>query len=286
MKYAFIQNRRSQFKVTSMCRVLGVSCSGFYDWLARPPSQRALQDVQILKAIQQTHKESRGAYGSDKTWRTLKSRGISCGRHRVARLREENGIVSYRRKRFTVQRDYRRRTHIAPNRLDRQFDLAKRPNQIWVGDVTLIPTRTGWLYLAIILDLCTRQIVGWAMSACQNRALVCEAIAMAVTRRKPRPGLLHHTDQGSIYASQEYQTLLAKHQMIPSMSRAGNCYDNAVAESFFSTLKNELVHGSSYVNRAEARSAIFEYIEVFYNRQRLHQGLNYITPLQAEMSAC
>jgi len=284
VKYAFIRAHTDQFRITTMCRVLRVSRSGYYDWKDRPSSARARRDAELLDAIRCVHRSSRGAYGAEKTWRELRAQGIICGRHRVARLRQEAGIVAHRRKRFVAQRHHRR-TQIVPNHLDRRFDRARRPDQVWAGDITLIPTGAGWLYLAIVIDLHTRQIVGWAMSARQNRALVKAALEMAIEHRQPRPGLLHHTDQGSVYASQEYQSLLATHNIKPSMSRAGNCYDNAVAECFFSTLKNELVHGAKYRDRDAARRAIFEYIEVFYNRQRLHQGLGYRTPLQAEMSA-
>lgn len=284
MKYAFIQSNRDRHRVSILCRVLRVSRSGFYDWCDRPPSARTQRDAELIDAIRCVHRSSRGSYGSDKTWRELRAQGEVCGRHRVARLRREAGIVAQRRKRFLAQRHHRR-SQIVPNRLNQRFDQARRSDQIWAGDVTFIPTQAGWLYLAIVIDLCTRQIVGWAMSASQNRALVRTALEMAIERRDPRPGLLHHTDQGSVYASQEYQALLARHQIRPSMSRAGNCFDNAMAESFFSTLKNELIHENRFATREAARSAIFEYIEVFYNRQRLHQGLNYLTPLQADMSA-
>lgn len=285
MKYAFIRSHSNDFKITSMCRVLRVSRSGYYGWLGRPESRRSRENRQLLRAIREVHRKSREAYGAQRTWAALRLEGHSCGRHRVARLRRQANIVARRRRRFTQQRDYRRRAHIAPNLLAQKFDQASGPGRIWAGDVTFVATRRGWLYLAILIDLYSRKIIGWAMGARNNTELALSALEMATERQRPIPGLLHHTDQGSTYASGDYQQALKARQMRSSMSRPGNCYDNAVAESFFSSLKNELTFWQDYRTREQAKSAIFEYIEVFYNRQRLHQSLGYRTPLQAEMSA-
>ena len=233
--------------------------------------------------VKQIHHEFRQVYGSVKTWKELNKRGVACGKHRVARLRRIHGIEAQRRKRFKITTDSKHAKWIAPNRLNRCFK-AERPNTIWVGDVTFIATRRGWLHLAVLLDLYSRKVIGWSMSSRIDKSLVLNALEMALIRRKmPSSEVLHHTDRGAVYASDEYQGILSTHGLTPSMSRKANCYDNAVAESFFSTLKNELVLGTIFESREEARSRIFEYIEVFYNRQRLHQSLNYMTPEEADI---
>ena len=283
MKYAWIDCHRQQYPIAMSCRVLDVSRSGFYEWRDRPPSPRQQQDTQLLGHIRRIHRFSRENYGARKVHQALLAEGIACGRDRVSRLRRQARIVAKRRRRFVVTTRSKHRHWIAPNLLNRDF-TAQAPNQVWAGDVTFIATRTGWLYLAILLDLHLRKIVGWAMSHRNDQALVVDALQMAVKRQQPGSGLIHHSDRGSTYASQSYRDLLKGYGMISSMSRKKDCWDNAVAESFFSTLKNELVWGSNYANRLEARSAIFEYIEVFYNRQRLHQTLGYRTPLQVEQA--
>ena len=266
-----------------MCRVLKVSASGYYGWVVRPSSSRCEANKQLLTQIQRIHKESREAYGSLKTWKALDDQGIACGKHRVARLRRMNGIEARRRRRFKVTTNSKNTEWIAPNLLNRCF-RAERPNQVWVGDVTSIATRMGWLYLAVLLDLYSRKIIGWSMSNRIDKQLVLNALDMALLRRQPDSEVLHHTDRGSIYASDEYREKLSVHQLSSSMSRKGDCYDNAVAESFFSTLKNELVAGELFESRDRARVEIFQYIEVFYNRQRIHQSLNYLTPEKMEAS--
>ena len=213
----------------------------------------------------------------------MKQQKIHCGRDRVARLRREANIETRRRKRFKVTTHSKYTLWIAPNHLARQFAV-KQPNQAWVGDVTFIPTREGWLYLAIMIDLYSRKVVGWSMSDRNNVKLVSAALQMALDERSPDRGLIHHTDRGNLYAAQSYRTILDKYGLIASMSRKGDCYDNAVAESFFASLKNELVHFKNYNTRQEAKSDIFRYIEIFYNRQRIHQTLGYQTPLQKEES--
>ena len=284
MKYAFIRQNRQDHEVRKLCRVLKVSSSGYYEWLVRPLSNRSESNKRLLTQIQRIHKESREAYGSLKTWKALNVQGILCGKHRVARLRRTNGIEARRRKRFKVTTNSKNTQWVAPNLLNRCFK-AERPNQVWVGDVTFIATRMGWLYLAILLDLYSRKIVGWSMSNRIDKHLVLDALDMALIRRVPDSEVLHHTDRGSIYASDEYREKLAAHQMSRSMSRKADCYDNAVAESFFSTLKNELSLGDVFESRERARTEIFDYIEIFYNRQRIHQTLNYLTPEKMEMLA-
>ena len=266
-----------------MCRILSVSSSGYYSWLTRSISQRAKENEQLLIEIRRIHIEYRQAYGSLKVWEELKVRGLSCGKHRVARLRQLHGIETKRRRRFKVTTKSRKSQEMAPNIVNRCFKT-EEPNRVWLGDVTFIATRTGWLYLAVILDLYSRKVIGWSMSNLINKQLVLDALEMAIVRRKPIGNVVHHTDQGAIYASDEYVTKLRSNNMIQSMSRKGDCYDNAVAESFFSTLKNELVLGNIFESREEARSEVFDYIEVFYNRKRMHQSLGYKTPEMTEQS--
>ena len=265
-----------------MCKVLMVSSSGYYSWRTRPICQRKLFDKYLLSHIRQVHISSRHNYGVIKTWKALKANGICCGKNRIARIRKINGIQSKRRKRFKITTLSKNTEWIAPNRLNRCFQVAK-PNQAWVGDVTFVATRGGWLYLAVLLDLYSRKIIGWAMSEQNNKQLAINALDMALKRRQPQSEVIHHTDRGSIYGSDDYRNKLMASGLIPSMSRKGDCYDNAVAESFFSTLKNELFYGQRFVSREQARSEIFKFMEIFYNRQRLHQSLNYITPEMAEL---
>lgn len=243
-----------------------------------------MRDRDLTDEIRKIHKASKENYGTIKTWEALKARGIDCGRNRVARLRKMDGIESRRRKRFKVTTMSKNTEWIAPNRLNRCFAVS-RPNEVWVGDVTFIATRRGWLYLAVLLDLYSRKVIGWAMSERNNKELVLDALNMALARRQPQSRVLHHTDRGSIYGSDEYQNALRASGLEPSMSRKGDCYDNAVAESFFSTLKNELTYGRSFESRNHARSEIFEFIEIYYNRQRLHQTLGYVTPDAMELEA-
>jgi len=281
VKYAFIREHDNEFRVARMCAVLDVSRSGYYDWRKRPESKRARDDRELLVHIRRVHLESRRAYGSVKTWKELRERGLACGKHRVARLRRQGGIQAQRRCRFQITIANQHTAPAAPNLLERRF-VACAPNRIWVGDMTFIRTRTGFLYLAVLLDLFARNVVGWAMHDRPNREVAMSALEMALARRQPQPGLVHHTDQGPLYAAYDYRRRLQASGLISSMSRKGDCLDNAVAESFFSNLKNELVHHCDFASREAARAAIFDYIEVFYNRQRRHQSLNYLTPAQFE----
>jgi putative transposase len=279
VKYAFMQANREEFELKGMCRVLEVSRSGYYDWSKREESKRSQQDRVLLKEIRQVHQDSKEAYGATKTWQVLKQSGTQGGKHRVARLRRQAGIEARRRRKFRLAYKARNMAPAAPNLLRWPFK-ADHPDQIWVTDVTFIPTRSGWLYLAVMIDLYSRLVVGWSMKDRPNQELVNEALMMAVAQRRPKPGLIHHSDQGILYSSGSYLTLLKTYGMLRSMSGKGNCYDNAVAESFFSSLKNEIVHHRNYQTRDEARTEIFEYMELFYNRKRLHQSLNYQTPMK------
>jgi putative transposase len=281
VRYGFIAAHQHEHRVTTLCRVLRVSRSGYYGWRTRPESARNRENHRLLAHIQIIHARSRETYGVVKTYRALQELGIDGGRNRIARLRQCHGIVAKRVRRFRSAYAARNNEPAAPNRLDRHFTV-DQPDRAWVGDITFIPTREGWLHLAVLLDLYSRRIVGWAMSEKQNRQLPIDALVMAIERRQPEPGLIHHTDQGTLYATAAYREILRRHHMLPSMSRKGDCYDNAVAESFFSGLKNELVWGRDFRTRSEARSAIFEWIEVFYNRERLHQTLDYVSPVRYE----
>ncbi len=281
MKYAFVRAHEGEFGVACMCSVLAVSRSGYYHWRARPESARACQDRTLLGHIRRVHQENRCAYGAVKIWEELRAQGVDCGKHRVARLRRQAGIQAQRRRRFRITVENHHTTPPAPNLVQRRFEV-DAPNRIWVGDMTFIRTRAGFLYLAVLLDLYARNVVGWCMHDRPDLQVTLRALDMALVRRRPAPGLVHHTDQAALYAAYAYRERMRSHAMVPSMSRRGNCYDNAVAESFFSTLKNELVHHSDFGSREAARAAIFDYIEIFYNRQRRHQTLGYMSPAQFE----
>lgn len=281
MKYAFIREQRGQHALSVLCRVLRVSRSGYYAWAQRGSSARAQADQALLHHIRRVHDAHRGHSGALKTWRVLQLQGVAGGKHRVARLRRQHGIVAKRRRRYLVTTRSKYALWQAPNLLCRNF-TAPRPDRVWVGDVTHIPTREGWLYLAVLIDLYSRHVVGWSMSKRNNTDLLVEALNMAITQRRPQPGLIHHSDQGRTYAGKVYQQRLTEAGMKPSMSRKGNCWDNAVAESFFATLEFELIEDQVFESRQSARVAIFEFIEVFYNRRRSHQTLAYKTPLRVE----
>lgn len=284
MRYAFIEQHRGEFRVASMCRVLQVSRSGFYDWSTREPSARALEDRGLTERIAQIHERNRQAYGVIKIQRELRAEGYCCGRNRIARLKRVAGIQTKRVRRFRTFNKSHQISATVANVLDRQFYVAK-PDRKWVADTTFVATRAGFLYLAALLDLYSRRVVGWAMGTQNTQQLVTQALDMAIAQRAPKPGLIHHSDQGSQYAAGLYQSSLMQRGFVPSMSRKGNCYDNACAESFFSTLKNELIHHCDFHSREQARSAIFDYIELFYNRQRRHASLGYVSPAQFEQRA-
>jgi putative transposase len=280
----FVEDHRSEFDITVMCRVLNVSRSGYYAWRRRRPCAREMADKELLAQIEEIFAESGQTYGSPRVYIELKADGIACGRKRVERLMRENGLVAVSTKKKRVKTtDSEHNLPVAPNLLDRDF-TAKRPNEKWTTDITYIATSEGWLYLAAVMDLFSRRIVGWAMRADLTAQLAVDALAMATTNRRPPVGLLHHSDRGSQYCSHLYQHQLTQHQMVVSMSRKGDCYDNAAMESFFGTLKSERVERQIYATRAEARQDIFAYIEGFYNRKRRHSTLGYVSPLEFENS--
>jgi putative transposase len=281
MKYQFVAAYQAEHRLTRLCQTLGVSRSGYYAWRRRPASPRTRANARLVGQMQQLHRQTKERYGAVKLWRALLASGVACGRHRVARLRRQYGLMARRVRRFRVVIEHHQFAPPAPNRLQQVF-VAPAPNRIWAGDLTAIATRAGWVYLAVILDLYSRRVIGWAMSPRPDQHVALTALQMAMTHRRPRPGLIHHTDQGATYTSVAYQRQLVQTGLVASMSRKGNCYDNAVVESFFSTLKNELVHERDYHTREEAQAEVFEFIEVFYNRQRLHQTLGYVSPVQFE----
>ena len=283
MKFAFIRDHKAEFPVEVLCEALEASRSGYYAWARRPPSPSARRRDRLVAAIREAHGQSRGTYGSPRVYRALKARGVPCSENTVAELMRAQGVRAKARRPFAVPTtDSRHDRPVAKNVLNREF-YPDRPDAIWTADITYVPTAEGWLYLAVVLDLFSRRVVGWATADHLRAELTCDALRMALTHRKPRGELLHHSDRGVQYASEAYQHLLAEHGIEPSMSRTGNCYDNAVTESFFSTAKRELTHHESYATREEARRSLFEYIEVFYNRKRLHSTLGYRSPADYEV---
>ncbi len=266
-----------------MCKTLEVSRSGFYAWCGREECDRAREDRRLTALIKGVFDESRKTYGAPRVYRELQRRGVACGENRVARLMRLAGLRPRPPRGFKVQTtDSNHDYPIAPNLLNQDF-TAEHPNQIWLSHITYIPTDEGWLYLSSTMDLFSRSIVGWSMSASmETSASVIPALTMGIAQRSPKPGLIHHSDRGVQYADEDFRALLKAHGMVPSMSRKGNCYDNAVKESFFHTLKTELVAREHYRTRAEARASLFDYIESFYNRQRLHSSLGYMSPAEFE----
>ena len=276
-----MQAHETQFRIGAMCRVLRVSRSGYYSFCSRPKSQRAKENERLLARIKAAHKNSKKTYGSPRIHAQLLKDGIPCGRGRVARLMSAHGICAMQKRKFIVTTDSKHDLPVAENLLDRQFAVDAL-NTVWTADITYIPTGEGWLYLSAVMDLCSKGIAGWSMDERMKTDLALDALTMAYKRRNPGVGLLHHSDRGSQYASEDYQNLLGKYGMQVSMSRKGDCWDNAPMESFFHTLKTELTHHKKYRTREEARRDIFEYIEVFYNRQRLHSSLDYKSPAEFE----
>jgi putative transposase len=285
---AFIQAHQGEHPIRRLCQVLGVSRAGYYAWHVRQqqgPGPRAAADGALAQSIQQVHRASQARYGSPRIHAELRAAGVRCSRKRVARLMREQQLAGKRRRRFrVVTTDARHADPVVPNHLDRQFSVSAigAPDRVWAADYTFIPTRQGFLYLAVVLDLYSRRVVGWGMRHTQDHRLVLDALAMAVGQRQPRPGLVHHSDRGRQYASTAYQAALTHRGLRASMSRVGDCWDNAVVESFFATLKTELVEGADWRTREEARQALFGYLEVWYNRQRRHSTLGYQSPMQFE----
>jgi len=281
MKFAFIHAEKAIFPVAALCRLLGVSRQGYYAFARRPPSARVQRDRALQERVQQVHAESRGTYGSPRVLAALRHRGERVGKRRVERTLRNLGLRGRSPRRWRTTTRANPAHPVVGNVLDRDF-TASRPNERWVTDISYVWTNEGWCYLAVILDLFSRSVVGWALDATLNTSLPLAALGMAVRRRRPEAGLMHHSDRGCQYTSADYRGVLAQLGVTVSMSRKGNCWDNAVAESFFATLKTELVYGRSWPTRLELRAAVFEYIEVFYNRRRLHSSVGYRTPAQVE----
>ena len=274
MKFAWINAHRSEFQIAAMCRVLEVCRAGFYAAVKRPASKRALRREALAEKIAAVYENKRATYGSPRIYRELHEQGEKVCENTIASIMREKEIrVEVKRRFVPCTTDANHDLPVAKNILNREFK-AEQPNQKWVSDITYVQTGEGWLYLAAVLDIFSRKVIGWSMNEKMETALVSNALNMALTRRRPEPGVLHHSDRGVQYASSEYQELLKGNGCECSMSRTGNCYDNALMESFWSTLKRELVYRQKYSTRAEARASIFEYIEVFYNRQRRHSALN------------
>ncbi len=285
MSFRFIEDHRDSYPVRPMCAVLEVSPAGYYAWRERPVSERARCNASLLAAIRQVHQDSSGRYGSPRVHAVLRRQGRGVSRGRIERLMHRHGIRAImtppRRVRTT---DSRHDLPIAPNLVEREFTAAA-PNRVWLADITYIPTTEGWLYLAAIMDLFSRKIVGWAMRDYMHTELASSALTMAIRLQRPGDGLIHHSDRGVQYASHTYRDALSEAGIAASMSRKADCYDNAPMESFFHTLKTELVHHRQYQTHAEAQRDIFAYIEGFYNRTRLHSAIGYLTPIEMELKA-
>jgi transposase InsO family protein len=286
MRFAFIDQHARIFHITTMCRVLEVSRAGYYAWRARPLCERVKDDRVLTEKIREIQRQVKQRYGRPRMRMELKALGFACGKHRVGRLMREAGLQAKSAPKFRVTTQSDHQKPVAPNVLDRQFsvttnpDLA-HPDRVWAGDITYIPTREGWLYLAVMLDLASRRVVGWALSLRLDQELALAALRMALTHRGAQGGL-HHSDRGVQYASGAYQQLLTQAGFTPSMSRVGNCWDNAVVESFFATLTKELLVDGISATRADASCELFEFIEIWYNRKRRHSTLGYRTPVEYE----
>jgi putative transposase len=282
VRFVFIAAEKALYPIRLLCEVLDVTRSGYYAWVDRPVSPKKIADARLLVEIKAALVRGRGAYGSPRVHRELRAHGIRVGKKRIERLMRENGLEARQKRRFVHTTDSRHEHPIAPNVLDREFNV-DQANQAWVGDVTYIPTAQGWLYLAVLLDLFSRRIVGWATSAINDRDLALSALNQALRARRPRPGLVHHTDRGSPYASDDYRRVLAAHAITASMSRTGDCYDNAVAESFFATLKAEHVDHEDFATHELGTASIGDYIEAFYNCARRHSHVGYVSPIEFEL---
>ena len=285
MTFRFIHEHRHLWPVRLLCQTLEVSTAGYYAWQGRPASARAQRRDTLLGEIRAVHAAVKARYGSPRMHAALVARGHGCCVNTVAQLMRQAGIAAKTARKYRCTTDSNHDRPVADNLLGRQFDPAG-PNEAWVADITYIPTGEGWLYLAVVEDLYARRVVGWSMAENLESRLVVDALALAVERRLPGEGLLAHSDHGSQYASEHYQRLLARHGITCSMSRRADCWDNAPMESFFASLKKELIHGSDFATRAAARAAVVEYIEVFYNNQRLHSSLGYVSPAEYERQHC
>lgn len=281
MKFSFIHAEKAHFPVAALCRVLGVSRQGYYAHVARGPSDRVQRDAELQERVRAVHDSSKQRYGSPRVLAELKREGFAASKRRVERAMRSMGLSARAPRRFRITTTANERHLVAPNRLARDF-TASRPNERWVTDISYVWTNEGWAYVAVILDLFSRAVVGWALDTTLSTRLPKDALAMALARRNAGEGLLHHSDRGCQYTSHEYRDVLDPLGITVSMSRKGNCWDNAVAESFFATLKRELIRPKRWSNRLELRTALFEYIEVFYNRRRLHSAIGYKTPSEVE----
>jgi putative transposase len=282
VKFAFIDAEKAQWPIGVQCDLFGVSRSGYYAWKGRPEAPRAVEDAELVIEIKAAYKTGRGGYGSPRVHRELRAKGRRVSRKRVERLMRKEGIVARKKRRFRKTTDSNHPDPIAPNVLARNFDF-KLPNAAWVTDVTYVWTDEGWLYLAAILDLFSRRVVGWSTSSNNDRALALSALDQAITARTPTTGLIHHSDRGSVYASGDYSDALTKLGAVKSMSRKGDCWDNAVAESFFATIKGEMIDHQDYPTRGTANAAIADYIDGFYNPCRRHSSIGYVSPIEFEL---
>jgi putative transposase len=282
VRFSFVQAQEAKHDVTLLCQVLEVSRQGYYAWLRRKPCRRRHRDEALRQHIHQAFADSGARYGAPRVHRALAANGETTSRKRVARIMRQEGLVARRRRRFVCTTDSRHGFRIAPNLVARDFEPAE-PNRVWATDITYIATQTGWLYLAVVLDLFSRKVIGWSMQPYQDRRLTLAALQMAIDARRPAAGtVVHHSDRGVQYACDEYRNALIDAEITPSMSRTADCWDNAVVESFFSTLKLELVYRTTFANHDAARAALFQYIECFYNRRRLHSSLGYVSPEEYE----
>jgi transposase InsO family protein len=281
MRCQAIHRRRAEYPVAMMCRLLAVARSTYYAWARRPESARARANRQLVSRIRVVYQESDRTYGSPRIHEELRAQGVRCSEHRIARLMRLHRIRAKQARRFTVTTDAQHGLPVAPNLLNRQFAV-DAPDRVWMTDLTYLWTGEGWVYLAVVMDLFSRRIVGWAMQPRLTKAIALEALHGALVSRQPGPALLHHSDRGSQYASTAYQAVLQQHEIQCSMSRAGDCWDNAVVESFFASLKTERVQHRSYRTRSEAQADVFDYIERFYNRKRRHSSLGYLSPAEYE----
>lgn len=284
MRFAFIEENEHAFQVTALCKTFGVSRSGYYTWKDRPVSETSQKNETLLGEIEVIHDQFKQNYGSPRVYEELLNRGHPCCVNTVAKLMRQNELRAKTKKKFIATTNSNHSRPVADNLLNRQFDLPQKPNEVWVSDITYLWTDQGWVYLAAVVDLFTRKVVGWSLDSSMTTDLVEDALLNAIRLERPAPGLMIHSDRGSQYASARYQQLLKDHGMICSMSRKGNCWDNAPMESFFATLKKELTHHERYKNREEVRISLFEYLEVFYNRIRKHSALGYKSPVQFEQT--
>jgi transposase InsO family protein len=284
MRFEFIEAEKAMFPIRLMCRVLRVTATGFYAWRSRPESKRAARDRQLTAKVRAFHEASRGTYGSPRILKDLQEDGEKVSRKRVARLMRENDLTGQMPRRFRRTTDSKHKLPVAENLLQRDFN-AEAPNRVWAADISYVRTWEGWLYLAVVLDLFSRRVVGWAVADHMRTELVRDALTMAINHRRPEAGVIHHSDRGSQYASHEYQALLKQEDMICSMSRKGDCWDNSVVESFFGTLKEDLIHRHPWPTKRKAIEAINEYIACFYNSYRRHKYLDNISPVEYETQA-